>query len=125
MIVKLPTIQKEWDEQTNRVVVTKDELKVNIDTSFKAHQKWEEQFQNSMNCSLATYTDRVMSWKSNQDAILANFLGILKLLYCYVNSPELPTFIDFITLFEPENYKEIFEKIEIVLGEVNKTIAKN
>ncbi len=125
MIIKLPTIKKDWDELNKKVIITEGEIKVNIDTSFKAHQKWEEQFQNTMNCSLATYTDRVLGWKNDSELLLANFLGVLKLLYCYINSDELPTFKEFISLFEPENNKEIFEKITIVLEEVTKTVAKN
>mgnify|MGYP001006316425 CR=1 FL=1 len=125
MIVKLPTISKTWNEETNQVEVTKSEIAVDIDTSFKAHLKWEEQFQSTVGYSLSTYTDMVSEWIKDPNNAKARLVGYIKLLYCYINSDKLPTFKDFAGLFDFEVADEISNKIKIVLEEVGKTASKN
>ena len=125
MIVKLPIIEKTWNEEKQKVEVKKGELPVQIDTSFKAHVKWEEQFGKQMGIDLSTYTDRVALWIKDPSIAKTQLVGMLKLLYCYVNSDKLPTFIDFAALFDYDIADELIKKITVVLGEVNKSIGKN
>lgn len=125
MFVKLPTVKKEWDEDNKKLVVTRSDMLVDIDTSFKAHLKWEEQFALTLSCDLSTYTERVRSWLLNPVDAKAQLIGILKLLYCYINSQQLPTFKDFVGLFDIDVAEEILQKIRIVLEEVGKTASKN
>lgn len=125
MIVILQTSKAEWDEKEKIRKVTLGELPVEIDTSFRAHLKWEEQFQPTLKCSLSDYTDRVKGWGKDEKIAMANSLGVLKLLYCYINSDKLPTFKDFLGLFEPETFKENFKRIQDVLDQVGKSAAKN
>lgn len=125
MKITLPTIKRNYNENTKQIDVVRGEIEVDIDTSFQAHLKWEEQFGNTMNCDLATYTERVKSWLEDTGKSKANFLGLLKLLYCYVSSPELPTFKEFCRLFDYAVADEILTKIKDVLGEVGRTLSKN
>ena len=125
MIIKIPTLQRKFNEETQKVESKREEMTVSIDTSFLAHLKWEEQFQSTLGISLAEYVERVKVWIKDQEMAKANFLGMLKLLYCYVNSDNLPTFKEFIKLFEPEIAEEIIKKIATVLDEITKTAAKN
>ena len=81
MIINLPTIEKTFDEETNTIHSKRGELSVEIDTSFQAHLKWEEQFGQTLGCDLTTYTERVKSWVKAPATAKARFLGMLKLLY--------------------------------------------
>lgn len=119
MIIKIPTLKREF--VNNEVVTTKGEMKVHIDTSFLAHLKWEEQFQATVGHDLATYTAMVRQWVKDETKQKTHFVGMLKLLYCYVNSEELPTFYDFAKLFDYEIADEILSKIGTILEEINKS----
>lgn len=127
MIVKLPVVvKKELNEQTQKVETEFGTLNVEIDTSFKAHLKWEEQFAANMGgIDLRTYTERVQVMVAKGQPGQAEMLGLLKLLYCYVNSDKLPTFKDFLGMFDFEVAKEILDKIGIVLEQVSKSASKN
>lgn len=127
MIVKLPVIvKKELNEETQKVETEFGTLNVEIDTSFKAHLKWEEQFAANMGgIDLRTYTERVQAMLAKGQPGQAEMLGLLKLLYCYVNSDRLPTFKDFLGMFDFEVAKEILDKIGIVLEQVSKSASKN
>ena len=127
MIVKLPIIvSKDFDEDTKQLKIEKGTLEVEIDTSFKAHLKWEEQgFGSALGgIDLRTYTERVQKMLDQKKGN-AELLSLLKLLYCYVNSPKLPTFKDFLGLFDYDVAGEILDKISIVLDQVNKSASKN
>lgn len=125
MQIIIPTIERVFNEETKTIESKRGSLYVNIDTSFQAHLKWEEQFGDVLKCDLTTYTERVRNWLLDPAKAKAQFLGMLKLLYCYINSDKLPTFRDFCRLFDYEIADEILEKIKIVLEEVSKTVSKN
>lgn len=125
MFVKIPTIQRNFNEQTQTVEKQKGEMTVHIDTSFLAHLKWEEQFESTLKCNLVEYTERSKAWIKTPETAKAQFLGLLKLLYCYVSSDNLPTFKDFVQLFDVEIAEEIIRKIAVVIEEVSKTAGKN
>lgn len=125
MRINLPTIEKTYNETTHKIDVIKGSLAVDIDTSFQAHLKWEEQFQGTVGVDLIAYTRRVQSIMADEQSAKANFLSLLKLLYCYINSPKLPTFKEFLALFQPENMEEVLSRITTVLEEVGKTAVKN
>lgn len=120
MIIKLPTLKKEFVD--GKITSTKGELEVEIDTSAFAMLKWEEHFQKDLGYSLETYTAIV------QEAISKNknkvsFLSMLKLLYCYINSDKLPTFKDFVKLFDVEIADEILNKLKIVFEQLNNSVV--
>lgn len=123
MIVKIPTITKRVED--DKVVKERGEMPVEVDTSFLAHLKWEEKFQEQMGVDLSTYTERVRKWLKDEKKAKANMVGLLKLLYCYVNSDKLPTFTDFVKLFDYEVADEILNKIGVVLEEAGEVASKN
>ena len=125
MIITLPQIKRTFDETTKHMTVTKEELPVEIDLSFKAHLKWEEQFASTVGCDLTTYTERVKSWAVSEDVAKAHFLGVLKLLYCYVNSPKLPSFKEFCGLFDMDVASEILTKLKTIFEELQHNSSKN
>lgn len=125
MIIKIPTVKKSWNEDTQKMEVIRDDMRVDIDTSFKAHLKWEEQFSTTVGCDLATYTERVRAWIKDPQTARAQLLGLLKLLYCYISAEELPTFKEFTALFDIEVADQILSKINVVLAEAGKTASKN
>jgi len=123
MIVKLPTVNRHLVD--GKLIKEIKEIEVQIDTSFKAHLKWEEQFSKTLGCDLTTYTERILNNLPTTEYAKANMLGMLKLLYCYINSDKLPTFKDFVELFDFEIAEEIIKKISVVLEEVGKSASKN
>lgn len=128
MIVKLPIIiKKEFNEGTQELLVEKGTLDVEVDTSFKAHLKWEEQgFGQALGgIDLRTYTERVQAILEAKEPSKVELLSLLKLLYCYINSNKLPTFRDFLGLFDLEIADEILNKIRVVLEQVSKSASKN
>lgn len=125
MYILLPTIEKTFNEQNNKVERKEGTLRVNIDTSFQAHLKWEEQFGDTLKCDLITYTERVKSWAKNKETAKAQFLGLLKWLYCYIDSDELPDFKSFCKLFDYEIADKLLNKIATVLQEVGNFASKN
>jgi hypothetical protein len=123
MIVRIPTIKREMIDGEFKTI--RGELPVDIDTSFEAHLKWEEHFQSTLKCSLTEYTERVKHQISNGDQSKVGLVGMLKMLYCYVNSDQLPTFRDFARLFDFEVADEILGVIKKVLDQLGKTASKN
>jgi len=124
MIITLPTVKKTYDEQTETTTVTREDLRVEIDTSFKAHLKWEEQFQSQKGIDLTEMTAKVSGWVKDAKKAALHMSDMLRVLYCYINTDKLPTFSDFVGILEPENALEVIEKIGKVLAETGKTIAK-
>jgi len=125
MYIKLPYLVKTFDDTTNKMKVEEKELTVELDMSFKAHLKWEEKFQAAVGYDLNTYTTKVEKWIKNEELALANFIGIMKLLYCYINSKDLPTFSSFLGMFDIQIADKILTKLNVVIEEVRKTASKN
>ncbi|OHE41472.1 MAG: hypothetical protein A2Y16_05380 [Tenericutes bacterium GWF2_57_13] len=125
MIVILQIANATWNEKKQVREVTYDDFPVQIDTSLRAHMKWEREFEPTMNCTLVEYYDRVHEWIKNEATAKAKFLSLVKLLYCYVSSEKLPTFDDFMSLFEPETRSYNLEKIRVVIVAVGKIVPKN
>lgn len=131
MITTLPTLKKEIKTvevdgvETPKVIRHHGEMKVEIDTSFLAHLKWEEHFQETMKCDLNEYTERVRKWTKKKTDPKVNFVGAMKLLYCYVNSDELPTFKEFAKLFDYEIADPILTKIKLIIEQLGNTVSKN
>lgn len=127
MIVKLPVVaKKEFNEATQKVEKEFGTLNVEIDTSFKAHLKWEEQFASNMGgIDLRTYTERVQAMLAKGQPGQNEMLGLLKLLYCYINSNQLPTFKEFLGLFDFDVAEDILDKLGTVLEQVSKSASKN
>lgn len=122
MFVNIPIVKsKKYNEETKEVIIEKDTLKVNIDTSLLAHLKWEEEFQSSMNCDLNEYTQRIAKLHENKQLDKASMLSVLKLLYCYIHSDQVPSFKKFLSLLDIEVAGEILDILADVLDNVAKS----
>lgn len=124
MIITVPTIKREFNKE-RKVITTRGELQLEIDTSFNANLKWEEHFQAVVGHDLVSYTEMVRKWSLNEGSAKVHFVGMLKLLYCYVNSAKLPTFNSFAKLFDYEVANEILDEIKVVLEQLKNTASKN
>ena len=103
-------------------------LTFEVITSFKAHLKWEEQFQEIKGQDLTSFQTIVHAGLKNWENGKTNTAYItdaLRVLYCHIDSPELPTFSEFVDLLEPENTVDIINVLSTVLIEVGKTASKN
>ncbi len=123
MIVKIPTISKSYED--GKVIKKRGELEVQVDTSFLAHLKWEEHFQKILGYDLTTYTRMISKQLEDQNDSKIQFLGLLKLLYCYISSDKLPTFREFCALFDFEIADEILKVVGTIIEEVGNSASKN
>lgn len=122
MYVTIPIIkERKIDKNTNKVDVIKDEIIVRVDTSFLAHLKWEQEFQEIMKCDLNEYTQRIASIQSDKELVKANMLGVLKLLYCYIHSDDIPSFKNFLQLLDYEIAEDILNILSDVLNNISKS----
>lgn len=124
MIITVPYIKnKEMVE--GEIKVTRGTLELEIDLSFMANLKWEEEFQQVAGYDLITYTEMVKKWTLNESPGKSHFVGMLKLMYCYVNSDKLPTFKSFAKLFDYSVANEILEQLKVVFEQLEKSASKN
>ncbi|MDA3781214.1 MAG: hypothetical protein PF487_13460 [Bacteroidales bacterium] len=123
MKINIPTMTMEMvDDKVKKI---RGEIEVDIDTSFAAHLKWDEHFKDEMKIDLTTFTERLKPILLNETKAKKEIMTLLKLLYCYIDSPKLPTFKSFVKIFEPEIADEILGKIGSVLEQVGRTASKN
>ena len=139
MIVKLPVIKSKFNEEAFKegqdpVVQVREYMDVEIDTSFRAHHKFDVHFAEDIKdangnvigrSNLVSYVERATQWMKSPISSKANYLSLLKLLYCFVNTDKLPTFNDFLGLLQPDTVDEIMQKIRIVLTHAQSTASKN
>lgn len=119
MTIEVPVIKNENGKRVRKSMTLK------VDTSFYAHYKWEEKFQEQMGMTLTEYTAKVKRLFEKDELNKADFVSLMKMLYCYVESDELPTFKDFLKIFDAEVAKEIIDAIGNVLNEVGESVSKN
>ncbi len=100
-------------------------MNLEIDTSFKANMKFDKYFAETLNCSLNEYVERISKYIKKPDTAKAHMVSLLKFLYCYVNSDQLPTFEDFCGLFDYQTANQVISIIGSVLKEVGTTLSKN
>lgn len=120
MIITVPTIKRE--EVNGEIVTTKGKMQLQVDTSLKAHLKWEKYFESTLKCDLTEYVGRIQKSFSKDKVSL---LSAMKMLYCFTNSDKLPTFEDFLELFDYDVADEILIEIQKVLKEIGSTVTKN
>jgi len=123
MIITVPTISKELVD--GKIITNKGEMILEVDTSFKAHYKFEKYFKEEEKCDLNSFVLKVEKILKNPNKAQTELVSILKLLYCYVSSSKLPSFEDFLGLFDYEIADEVLDEIAKVLNEVGKTATKN
>ena len=124
MIITVPYV-KSKEIIDGEVKVDLGKMDLEIDTSFMANLKWEEEFQQVAGYDLITYTEMVKKWTMNEGSGKSHFVGMMKLMYCYVNSDKLPTFKSFAKLFDYSVANEILDKLKVVFEQLEKSASKN
>lgn len=128
MFIKLPTIKKtpvyndsgEINEVKKEIV----EVQFNLDTSAYADLRFEQFFRRELpDKSLADFVIRMTKVQSH-DA-MANYLSLLKVLYCYLESDYAPTFVDFIKLFDLSIVDLLIPKIHQIVKLALSSATKN
>lgn len=121
--IAIPTI--EYAEKDGKITAVKESLDVTIDTSFNAHLKWEEHFQSLKGVDLSTMATIVHGWIKDPKEASKHLPDLMRVLYCFIESDNLPTFSHFVKLLNHENFEGFIEKMSIIIQEVGKTASKN
>lgn len=121
--IRIPIIQYEYVD--GKMVPKKEELLVNVDTSFKSHLKWETHFQESKNgVDLTSMISVVSEWIKDEKTASKHLTDLLRVLYCFIDSNKLPTFSDFVGILDINNIEDVISKITAVIQEVGSFAAK-
>lgn len=111
----LPVLETELNEADGTLKKSEREIKVKIDTSLFAEERWEKHFpHNAQRETLFAYIERVQE-KGLADA--AHILSNLKALYCFIESDEIADFKSFLQLFnmsDVEYLTRLTNKIKLV-----------
>ena len=122
--INIPTAS--YDYENEQVVLKKGEMNVVVDTSFKAHLKWETHFQElKKGVDLSSMLAVVSEWIKDDKTASKHLTDLLRVLYCFINSPKLPSFEDFIGILDTSNIETVISKISAVIQEVGKFASKN
>ncbi|MFH2116767.1 MAG: hypothetical protein ABII85_01845 [Bacillota bacterium] len=121
--ITIPTVTFEKIEGS--LVKKTSELVVNVDTSFASHLKWEEHFQQLKNgVDLSSMIAVISDWIQDEKESRKHLTDILRVLYCFIDSPKLPRFNDFVSILDIDNIAVVIEKISAVIQEVGNYSAK-
>lgn len=118
----LPILEKRIDESNKRIIAEEKEIKVAIDTSLFAEERWEAFFPNNAKReTLFAYIERIK--EAGLIDSRAHVLSNLKALYCFMEGEDIPDFKSFCQLFDlsdAEYMEKLVDKMrtvfEIVLG---------
>jgi hypothetical protein len=122
--INIPTAS--YDYENEQVVLKKGEMNVVVDTSFKAHLKWETHFQElKKGVDLSSMLAVVSEWIKDDKTASKHLTDLLRVLYCFINSPKLQSFEDFIGILDTSNIETVISKISAVIQEVGKFASKN
>lgn len=126
----LPVIEKTINEENNILISKEKTIKVSIDTSLFAEERWEANFPlNAKNETLFAYIERVKNAGLMESK--AHILSNLKALYCFMEGSEIADFKSFCQMFDlaDENYlNKLIDKIKLVFNlvlESSATTSKN
>lgn len=117
----LPIIEQKIEN--DKLVVTKKNIDVSIDTSIYAEERWEANFPtNAKNETLFAYIERVQNSGdlNNKGHIVSN----LKALYCFLEGDAIADFKSFCQMFDmadEEYVQELVNKIKFVFSLVLKS----
>ena len=130
MITTLPTVKQTWDESTEKVITDKGTMTVHIDTSFRAYMKWDKNFKEQEGCDLTTFSElmkvKTKELQKDPSKINAKVMdGVLKVLYCFLDEHDLPSYDDFLGILDLSTMTEIVEKLAKILSQVGISAGKN
>lgn len=122
---KLPIIDKQIDEQNNKILTNERDIDVTIDTSIFAEERWEANFPNNAKKeTLFAYIERVKNAGLIESK--AHILSNLKALYCFMEGKDIADFKSFCQLFDlaDEAYlNKLIDKMKFVFNLVLKSSA--
>jgi len=122
--IKLPTVS--YEKENDKYVQKNEELTVIVDTSFKAHLKWETHFQElKKGVDLSSMTAIASEWNKDEKTAAKHLLDLLRVIYCFISSPKLGSFEDFVGILDVSNIETVMSKISAVIQEVGKFASKN
>ncbi len=122
--INIPTVS--YDYENNKVVQKNGELNVTVDTSFKAHLKWETHFQElKKGVDLSSMIAVASDWIKDEKTAAKHLNDLLRVLYCFISSPKLPNFENFVEILDVSNIETVIVKISAVIQEVGKFASKN
>lgn len=111
----LPVLDTELDEAAGKLIKKPRDIKVKIDTSLFAEERWEKNFPaQAKNETLFNYVERVQTaGLTDKGHILSN----LKALYCFMEGDEIADFKSFLQLFnlaDTVHLQKLVDKIKFV-----------
>lgn len=99
MRAKLPIIKQEFDESTESVKTIHGTIEADIDTSVYSEERWERFFpEQAQREGLFQYVERITSGSQSLGE-RAYVASMLKAIFCFIESDEIPTYKDFAQLF--------------------------
>src|SRR5690625_2274966 len=123
MIIHLPTIDRKYNEETDEVTTTKKHIPFRIDTSVYVLYRYERLFREEVGKEFNQFTKETL--KNSTKVDFENFLNLLRLVYCYLESKDVPTFDDFLKLFDFSVMEELGEKLTKVVKIAYSDASKN
>lgn len=116
----LPTLTREYDEENDEIIDQRGEIEVIIDTSIAAEELWEKKFpKEAEKEDFMTYVDRIKN--VNNGSLKGDLISKLKVIYCFIESKDIPTFIDFERMFDvtaQSYYEELTNKLNKVFTRI-------
>lgn len=113
----LPVLETELDEAAKKLIKKPREIKVKIDTSLFAEERWEKNFPAQAKTeTLFNYVERVQE-KGLASTDTATVLSNLKALYCFMEGDEIADFKSFLQLFnlaDTNHLQKLVDKIKFV-----------
>lgn len=113
----LPVLETELDEAAGKLVKKPRDIKVKIDTSLFAEERWEKNFPTQAKTeTLFNYVERVQE-KGLASTDTATVLSNLKALYCFMEGDEIADFKSFLQLFnlaDIDHLQKLVDKIKFV-----------
>jgi hypothetical protein len=110
MKIKLPLLRKEFDEKTKTVKQIRGTLECDIDTTVYAEERWERHFPElAQREGLFEYAERITGHK--EEGGRAYVAALLKAVFCFIESDDLPTYKSFAQLFDLADEKYSTELI--------------
>lgn len=113
----LPVLDTELDEAESKLIKKPRDIKVKIDTSLFAEERWEKNFPAQAKTeTLFNYVERVQE-KGLASTDTATVLSNLKALYCFMEGDEIADFKSFLQLFnlaDTNHLQKLVDKIKFV-----------
>jgi hypothetical protein len=120
-------VQKDKLNEKNEIIKGEAELiTLQVDTSFASHARWQKYFQDEFNGdNLSVYIAKASIWLKDKNTAMSHFLDILKVMYCFIKSAELPDFNSFLEMLDNNTAPIVLEKMTVILNEAGSPATKN